>query len=326
MTLSLTETQALSELGEHLYQYLPGSSAWRGTYTFAHAAADAGVESFWQGGSKLPAIASLLELTLERRRDAFCSLVETVVRRGMQYRARKKNPLTRQDVERLNALVARMGFKIPALWDPKFLRSLPDAPGPAQGDTDGPSESISQVDEASLRRRRVLDELRARFLALQAQADRQEAGHALEALLNELFSVFGLQPGEPFRVVGEQIDGSFLLDSEVYLLEAKWTQGPTPEAELLAFRGKIEGKSRFTRGLFLSVNGFSAQAVSAITKGKQPTFVMMDGADLYRVLDRHIDLQSLLRQKIRRLAERGEPYVPVSELWLRPDNARTTEA
>jgi len=55
--------------------------------------------------------------------------------------------------------------------------------------------------------------------------------------------------------------------------------------------------------------------VPAITKGKQPTFVMMDGADLYRVLEGHAELDELLRRKIRYLAERGEPYVPVSELY-----------
>ncbi|MEW8119767.1 MAG: hypothetical protein AB2792_21610 [Candidatus Thiodiazotropha sp.] len=127
--------------------------------------------------------------------------------------------------------------------------------------------------------------------------------------------MFDLQPSSAFRVAGEQIDGAFLLDSEVYLLEAKWTHDQTPEAELLAFRGKVGGKSSITQGLFISVNGFSLQAVPAITRGKQPVFVMMDGTDLYRVLKGREQLDELLRCKVRRLAERGEPYVPVSELY-----------
>lgn len=109
--------------------------------------------------------------------------------------------------------------------------------------------------------------------------------------------------------------GSFLLDSEVYLLEAKWTADSVGEGDLLVFRGKIEGKSSFTRGLFISVNGFSRPALQAITTGKQPTFVMMDGADLYRILEGHLRLDDLLRRKVRRLAERGQPFVPVSDLF-----------
>lgn len=42
MTLSLAQTQAIAELAQHLYDYLPGSTAWKGTYAFADAAAECG--------------------------------------------------------------------------------------------------------------------------------------------------------------------------------------------------------------------------------------------------------------------------------------------
>jgi hypothetical protein len=51
---------------------------------------------------------------------------------------------------------------------------------------------------------------------------------------------------------------------------------------------------------------------------------MMDGADLYRVLEGHAQLDNLLRRKVRYLAERGEPYVPVSELCGEQDFSRTS--
>jgi Restriction endonuclease len=143
---------------------------------------------------------------------------------------------------------------------------------------------------------------------------RQEAGLRLEGLLTRLFTLFDLEPNGPFRVVGEQIDGSFDLDREVYLLEAKWTAEPTNEAALLILRGKVEGKSQFTRGLFLSINGYTRDAVDAITRGKAPNFVMVDGSHLYRVLDGQIRLDVLLRRLIRHLAETGTPYLPAANL------------
>jgi hypothetical protein len=316
MALSLPQTQAISELAAHLYDYLPGSSAWKGTYTFADAANDAGVGEYWIGGSKLPALTRLLECTLERRPGSFCRLIEQIVRSGISYRRKKGTPLTSSDVEALNEFVRRVGFKIPALWDPAFIASLPRA-APASPTTPQANSSTSGGESPRSAFNARLAQLRSEFLALQSQPDRSAAGLSLERVLNGLFELHDLEPNAAFRVVGEQIDGSFLLDSEVYLLEAKWTATQIPEADLLVFRGKVEGKSSFTRGLFISINGYSPPAIQAIAAGKQPTFVMMDGADLYRILEGHVRLDDLLRRKVRWLAERGQALASVSELFER---------
>ena len=136
----------------------------------------------------------------------------------------------------------------------------------------------------------------------------------LEPLLTKLFEEFGLDPRDGFRIIGEQIDGAFMLHKEVYLVEAKWT-GRIPEADLLVFRGKVEGKAAFTRGLFISINGYTREALTSITQGKQPNFVMIDGAHLFRVLSGDIGLDELLDRLIRILAEEGRPYLPTSELF-----------
>ena len=51
--------------------------------------------------------------------------------------------------------------------------------------------------------------------------DPQPRGYAFESFLKRLFDKFGLEAREPFRLRGEQIDGSFILENEIYLLEAK---------------------------------------------------------------------------------------------------------
>jgi hypothetical protein len=78
--------------------------------------------------------------------------------------------------------------------------------------------------EASVRamRSEELHRLKDQFLQLSAEEDRSKAGLALEKLLNQLFTIYDLLPRSAFRVVGEQIDGSFILDGNVYLVEAKW--------------------------------------------------------------------------------------------------------
>ena len=87
-----------------------------------------------------------------------------------------------------------------------------------------------------------------------------------------------------------------------------------PEADLLVFRGKIEGKSTFTRGVFIALNDISAPARDAITRGKAPSFFVMNGHDLMMVLSEAISLTDFLRKRVRLLAEEGLVCVPFSEL------------
>jgi len=161
-----------------------------------------------------------------------------------------------------------------------------------------------------------LQAIKLEFLSLYGQSDRQAAGLSLEKVLNRLFALHALAPREPFRVRGEQIDGSFELDHEVYLFEAKWHKDARPAADLYVFREKIEGKSKFTRGAFLSINGVTADAIAAITQGKQPNFFIMDGYDLLMALGDNFSLAEFLRRRQRLLAEEGRVLVPFNECMV----------
>ncbi|PDS58835.1 MULTISPECIES: restriction endonuclease [Rhizobium] len=148
-----------------------------------------------------------------------------------------------------------------------------------------------------------------RVSSLNAQA----RGFAFEGFLKSLFDAFGLAAQEPFRLRGEQIDGSFQLGSETYLLEAKWHGQPIGVADLHTFHGKIEQKAAWTRGLFVSNSGFSEDGLVAFGRGKR--VICMDGLDLYEMLDREIPLNQVLERKVRRAAETGMPFLRVRDLF-----------
>lgn len=189
-------------------------------------------------------------------------------------------------------------------------RLLKGSPNPKADSGPQHNEQLSQLQ----RRSEVLLQLKEEFLQLAAEPDRNRAGLALEKLLNQLFGTFDLRPRQPFRVVGEQIDGSFELEGQIYLLESKWEKDALPEADLLIFRGKIEGKSTFTRGVFIALNDVSTPAREAITRGKAPSFFVMNGHDLMMILSEAISLTDFLRKRVRLLAEEGCVCVPFSEL------------
>jgi hypothetical protein len=148
------------------------------------------------------------------------------------------------------------------------------------GDPITPAQTQAQDEHQAaldLNQSQVPRQLKDEFLQLAGQSDTNAAGLSLERLLNRLFQLFGLQPRQPFRVVGEQIDGSFQMDAETYLVESKWEKHALPEADLLVFREKILSKSNFTRGVLIALNGVSGPARDAITRGKAPCFFVMDG-------------------------------------------------
>ena len=65
--------------------------------------------------------------------------------------------------------------------------------------------------------------------------------------LKALFDASGLGARAAFRLIGEQIDGSFQLSGETYLLEAKWTDLRMGAADLRSFNAKLEDKAAWTR-------------------------------------------------------------------------------
>jgi hypothetical protein len=317
MTLPLKESRAVRELADVFYDFLPGSgnAIWKGHVSFKSVAEKVGLGDFWQPGSKLPMLTVLLERTLESRRGRFEPLVVEIVRAGLTYRQKNGRPLTSDDIEKINGLILEIGFKFPDLWDRDFLESLRAGGAARAAERIAQEKATEGLRESRRTQRRVeLERLEKQFLTLHESPDRQQAGLALEKVLNRLFTLHDLAPREPFRVVGEQIDGSFELDYEVYLLEAKWQQDPSPAADLYVFREKVEGKSKFTRGVFLSINGVSKDAQDAITRGKQPNFFVIDGYDLMMLLEDNVELQAFLRRRQRLFAEEGRVCVPFGEL------------
>ncbi len=260
-------------------------------------------------------IIGLLEHTLDHRRSRFEPLMLEIVRAGLIYRQKQGNPVTPEEIDKLNGLILEVGFKFPDLWDPDFKASLR---------VDGGTRAKEHIDQAlfheqlrtTKRAKRISDlaDIKEDFFSLHEQKNRQNAGIQFETILNRFFELHELSPREPFRVTGEQIDGSFELDHEVYLIEAKWQQEPTSEADLLVFRGKIEGKSKYTRGVFVTINGLSQDAAEAITRGKQPIFFVIDGYDITMLLEDDIHLTDFLRKRQRLLAEEGHVVLLYSEL------------
>lgn len=301
--LSFREAQAVEDLADLFYDFLPGSGNNR--TAFPLAATQAGVGDLWIAGSKRPAIVHLLVATLEQRQSCFAKLIVAIVRQAMTYRRGKGNPLTRDEVDRLNSLLPSVQVKIPELLDPAFLSSF----GTSMAEKPPPQAA------ATLSAAKAQD--LATLLIEITKLDPHTRGLRFEGFLNELFAGFELAPRGAFRLVGEQIDGSFRLHGQTYLVEAKWHGSRIGFADLMAFSGKVGGKASWSRGLFVSNSGFTDEGLEAFSRGRQTNLICADGLDLYEVLSRRVSLIEVLEAKERRAAETNRAFVAVRDLNLR---------
>jgi hypothetical protein len=151
--------------------------------------------------------------------------------------------------------------------------------------------------------------------ALGSSADSaQSRGYAFEKYLNGLFKASGLDSCGAFKIEGEQIDGSFVLRENVYLLEAKWQTATIGKADLVVFNNKVSTKSGVTRGLFISYSGYSEQALNTLSNGTTVNIILMTVQELAIALQRNMMLPDVLWSKVRALAETGDFNKSVLEI------------
>jgi hypothetical protein len=196
---------------------------------------------------------------------------------------------------RLSAIVERLGGQPIPIHDISGLKDTKQVPSSASR---GPTTTQRQA---------LHDEFQAMF----AMAPHPR-GYAFEKFLGRLFDAWDLDSRGGFRNSGEQIDGSFVHDHAIYLLEAKWHAEATNAATLLSFQGKVLERPTWARGMFISYQGFSRDALDAFTARQ---IILMDGMDIMDTLDRGLHLDDVIRAKLRHSVERKDPFARTRTLF-----------
>lgn len=178
-------------------------------------------------------------------------------------------------------------------------------------------EELKKREEQQLKRQqpsKTFNELKEAFFSLfQGKINNQQRGYAFEKTLLELSKLSELTITKSFRVQGEQIDGAIKYDGEHYIIEAKWQDQLIASEGLYHFAYKVEGKMH-GRGIFFSINGYSKDAVSALTNGKSKNTILVDGMDLIAVLEERISFEKMLDMKIKAAQTTGHIFIdPLTE-------------
>jgi len=172
------------------------------------------------------------------------------------------------------------------------------------GKTDTQTQQKKHTPEPNKKQEVDFDSLNKSLLELENIPNPQTRGYSFEKYLNNLFKSFGLDPHASYRTVFDQIDGSFILDGNTILIEAKYRTNAIPKDDLILFTQKIESKSHFSKGLFITYSRVDEKAIEYFTD-RSSRIVVLTVEELFIMCQNKISLQKVLQGKFRVLDERG---------------------
>ncbi|MBX3114037.1 MAG: restriction endonuclease [Fimbriimonadaceae bacterium] len=155
-----------------------------------------------------------------------------------------------------------------------------------------------------------IESLRGQFdLLYRWKGTSQERGIEFQKFLGNMFRAYGLEYHPPFRTTGQEIDGMFIFGDRRYLIEAKWEKTEANFEALSHFHSKCSTKFTGTVGLFVSMEGFSDEALAALDKLGESRFILLSGIALMKIIDRTVSLPDALHLMINDAHKRGVEVV-----------------
>ncbi len=154
-------------------------------------------------------------------------------------------------------------------------------------------------------KKETLQRVKTELSALFVPQDAHKRGKALERILTELFSAYGVLVREPFTVKGrcgegviEQIDGLIELEGNLYLVELKWWSSPLGSAEISPHLVRLYGRGGTARGLFISYSEYtdSALAVCRDALAGRMVVVLATLREIVELLDREAELKDWVKK------------------------------
>jgi hypothetical protein len=124
---------------------------------------------------------------------------------------------------------------------------------------------------------------------------------------------WGVDPKANQRSAGE-IDVTFSAGDIRYILEAKWEKTKTNTGQLAKLQKRVRQRLSGTYGIFLSMAGYSEEALREISQGERLEVLLLDFRHLAAMLDGMVSPQQLLSRLRDVAAFEGAAYTPMSKL------------
>ncbi|GGP72591.1 restriction endonuclease [Saccharothrix coeruleofusca] len=104
----------------------------------------------------------------------------------------------------------------------------------------------------------------------------QRRGQQFNGLIADLFTCFGLTAKPDQQGDAGEIDVTFGVGNQRFILEAKWVDKRTPIDPIAKLQRRLDQRMRNVTGVFLSMSGYTPGALTGVDKGRQLDVLLLD--------------------------------------------------
>jgi hypothetical protein len=141
----------------------------------------------------------------------------------------------------------------------------------------------------------------------------QSRGRRFNEVIAAMLRCWGIEAQVSVRSAGE-IDVAFAVGGQRYVLEAKWERPKADTGEVAKLQRRVEQRFQGTVGLFLSMAGYSPEALDEVRRGGRLEVLLLDREHFEAMLSGLVPPQELLKLVHDRAAFRGDAHSPLLTL------------
>jgi len=141
----------------------------------------------------------------------------------------------------------------------------------------------------------------------------QSRGQRFNEVIVELLRCWGIEATSSVRTTGE-VDVVFAHAGVRFVLEAKWQKPKADTGNVAKLQKRVRQRIAGTCGIFLSMSGYSAEALSDVKDGERLEVLLLDVTHWEAMLAGLVPPGELLRLVHDRAAFFGEPYTALTTL------------
>ena len=167
---------------------------------------------------------------------------------------------------------------------------------------------------------RALRDLITGYGALRAgkQVTAQARGQQFNTLIASVLRWWGIdaQVNARGHAGRDEINVVFAIGQSRFLLEAKWLKAPVSADPLAKLHDRIRSRASGTRGVLLSMSGYTKAALDAAANNKWPDVLLLDRGHFEAMLSGLTDPASLLTAVLDHASYHGGSYADLTSLLI----------
>lgn len=255
------------------------------------------------GSNKEAKIASLLAPLLDDtdNRKIGAALIGRLTMAAHGRAVRKQVEMTEEDADAIVSEMRRLRLPAADLAQKGWRTGLKSSPVPT------PVSDLGKRGEVSNSIRPIVHEralLHVRSL-VDPTTNPQSRGRQLEYVLLGVLQEEKLGPEHRLVIPGEEMDLSFVLDGQHYLVECKWEHGPIGLPPLELFSTKVRRKAEGTFGVVLSMSGYVSDINDRASRGERLNCVGLSHQHLMAVLEGRATWSETVRRARRSASDKS---------------------